>query len=283
MSQDAIPVAQAHFRLQTGVWSEVDRSPDFEDAWLPDAERLCRAFGTPPDDALCPPAVFAQPLMSRFVAVVQVAGDVPGILLFRMLVVPRSAYVGYIADPFRLAERFPANWSQRGPLPSLDWPPMPLPRRSVTELQQVLQTGGSPTLLGAVQALIDGGRVFFERPAPALQLVRDLWQLLPTSVHGELWPATFAYSNELRFDILVTPNRLGMNLDRYVSEESSLDYPEGRYELGLQSAIEHGDQAEVDRLLGRRSSKQMLRLALLILFGSILTYVGVNFLLKWLS
>ena len=156
------------------------------------------------------------------------------------------------------------------------------PRRTVEKLQEVLKTGGSTTLLGAVQGLIDGGRLVFERSAPAPQLVRDLWQLLPYSAQAELWPTTFAFGNDLRFDILVVPKTDGLSLDRYITEEQALDYPEGRYELGLQFAVEGGNQRELDHLLGRRSSKQMLRLALFILFGGVIAYVGINALMQLL-
>ena len=67
-----------------------------------------------------------------------------------------------------------------------------------------------------------------------------------------------------------------MELERYFTEEQAVDYPEGRYEFGLQYAVEHGDRRELDRLLNRRSSKQMLRLALWLLFGGIALYLAAN-------
>lgn len=276
MSQDEQSVAQGLFILAGNDFQECGKSADFEPNWTADAERICRGFGSRPAGIACPGAILAQPFGSRNVAVVQVADVAGNALGFRFLVLPRRFYANWIADPFRVADRFPAKWDSSGELPPLTWPNDPPPRRTFEHLQQVLQTGGSTTVLGAVQGLIDGGRLVFERVAPAAQLVRDLWQLLPYSAQAELWPTTFAFGNELRFDILVVPKVEGLKLDRYFTEEQALDYPEGRYEFGLQYAIEHGDQREVDRLLGRRSSKQMLRLALLILFGSIVAYVGIN-------
>jgi hypothetical protein len=49
-----------------------------------------------------------------------------------------------------------------------------------------------------------------------------------------------------------------------LGEEQVRDYPEGRYEYNLQHAAEMGDQAELDRLFARRSSRETLRLALVI-------------------
>jgi hypothetical protein len=281
VSQDEQPVAQALFTLVGDEFRERGRSADFEADWLANAERLCRGIGSRPPGVACPLAIFAQPFGPRHVAVVQ-ASDVANGLSFRFLVLSRRHYANCIADPFRVSDQFPPVWDAAGELAPLTWPNNTPPRRTVGELQHVLQTGGSTTLLGAVQGLIDGGRLVFERAAPATQLVRDLWQLLPYSAQAELWPTTFAFGNDLLFDVLVVPKADGLSLDRYFTEEQALDYPEGRYEFGLQYAIEHGDQRELDRLLGWRSSKQMLRLALYILFGGIVAYVGINALMRLL-
>jgi hypothetical protein len=250
--------------------------------WRAEAAALCAKFGEPRDGIACPLAIFAQPLSWDCVAVVQ-AADLPDARLgFRMLFVPRHLYSDLIRDPFTVSDRFPPDWKAQGPLAALAWLDERPPRRTVAQLQKVLETGGSPTLLGAVQALVDGGRVVFERATPASQLIRDVWQLLPSSVQGELWPATFAFSNDLRFDLLVVPKIEGLDLDRYVTEERAVDYPEGRFEFGLQYAIEHGDQAEVDRLLNRRSGKQFLRTAIFVLIFGVVAYLGVHVLFRFL-
>jgi hypothetical protein len=244
--------------------------------------RLCQLFGSPPDGVKCPLAVFAQPFGLASVAVVQVADQPGGGIGFRVLVLERAVYTQYLRDPFTVSDRFPPDWAASGLLPALTMPLDAPPRRTVAQLQKVLETGGSPTLLGAVQALVDGGRVVFERPAPAPQLTRDIWQLLPDSVQTELWPASFAFANDLRFDLLVVPKSDGLALDRYVTEDQAVDYPEGHYELSLQFAVERGDQHEVDRLLGRRSSAQMMRWLIYFLIFSALAYLAIDFLLAWL-
>ena len=250
--------------------------------WRAEAAALCAKFGGPVEGVACPLAIFAQPVSWDCIAVVQAADLPDGRFGFRMLFVPRRLYVDLIRGPFAVNDRFPPDWTAQGPLPALAWPEEPPPRRTVAQLQKVLETGGSPTLLGATQALVDGGRVVFERAAPASQLIRDVWQLLPASVQGELWPATFAFSNDLRFDLLVVPKIEGLDLDRYVGEERAVEYPEGRFEFGLQYAIEHGDQAEVDRLLNRRSGKQFLRTAVFVLIFGMLAYVGIQLLFRFL-
>jgi hypothetical protein len=274
-------VEQAIFVLEGGNLYErgfSERLSEQREAAL----RLCVAFGAPPAGLKCPLAVFAQPFGADSVAVVQ-AGDLPGErLAFRLLVLPRLAYAQFLRDPFAVSDHFPPDWGATGLLPALTLTLEPPPRRSVAQLQKVLETGGSPTLLGAVQALVDGVRVVFERPAPAPQLVRDIWALLPDSAQAELWPASFAFANDLRFDLLIVPKADGLPLDSYIREEQAVDYPEGRYEFSLQYAIERGDQREVDRLLGRQSSKQMLRwLIYFVLFG-LLAYLAINFMLNFL-
>jgi hypothetical protein len=165
---------------------------------------------------------------------------------------------------------------------ALSWPAERPPRRTIAQLQQALQTGGSTTLLGAVQALVDGSRLAFDRVAPAPQLVRDLWALLPNSVRVELWPTTFAFSNDLGFDLLVRYTNQEPPPDRYLTEEQVVDYPEGRYEFALQYAVEHDDQRELDRLLRRPSGRQTLRLAVFILIGGAFTYLAIHAISRFL-
>ncbi|MFL5339553.1 MAG: hypothetical protein ACJ8F7_05230 [Gemmataceae bacterium] len=275
MSQDAAPVAQALYFRDRDELRFAGKSADFADGWVEAAESLCRGFGPPLAGVACPEALIARPLGPRHVAVVQVA-DRPGGLGFRVLALPRVFYAGWIGDPFLVSERFPPDWSAKGELPTLTWPAEAPPRRTVAQLQQVLQTGGSQTLLGAVQALVDGSRVVFERAAPAPQLVRDLWALLPNSSRAELWPATFAYGTELGFDVLVVPPAAVAKPDRYLTEEQVVDYPEGRYEFSLQYAIEHDDQRELNQLLRRPGSRQRVRLLFFLVAGVTITYIAIN-------
>lgn len=248
-----------------GGYRFVARSEGFADDWLHEAERLCTGFGERPADVACPGCVFAQPFGRQHVAVVQVADQGtddagrPGALGFRFLIFPRNAYHTLVADPFLVADSLPPTWQARDRLPTLPWPGEPAPARSVQQLDQVLKNGDSVLLLGAVQGLVDGGRVFLERPAPDADVIRGIWMLLPGSTRAEIWPATFAFANTLHFDILAMPRKL--DDESYLTEERARDYPQSSYEHDLQVAVEHGNQREVDRLLSRRSSLQTMRLA----------------------
>jgi hypothetical protein len=275
-----ITVEQAIYgNFDGGGYRFVAQSPGFRQDWLADAQRLCTGFGERPSGVTCSAAIFAQPLDRRHMAIVQVADHGiddtgrPGALGFHLLVLPRPAYRAFGGDPFQLADRQPAPWDARGELPALSWPAEPLPPRTVRQVQRVLQRSDGPNLLGGSQVLVDGGRLVFQRQAPDPGLLRDLWCLLPTSARAELWPATFAFGNALRFHAVAVPNAEGEEYDHYQTEEQAGDYPEGRYELALQTAAEAGDQHALDRLFARRSQAETLRLALYILLAALVVLV----------
>lgn len=247
-------------------------SPGFGDEWLAEAEWLCAGFGNRPAGVVCPRSVFARPFGEKYVAVVQVADQGiddagrPGALAFYLLVVPRQAYEGLLAgDPFVLADHFRPSWEGRGELPSLTWSRDAPPHRTVEQVQDVLKGPNTAVLLGGAQALVDGGRIVFERPAPDNDLVRSLWCLLPASTRCRTWPAGFAFDNALGFDVLVVPRAEGTAYAGYLTEQQAGDYPEGRYELAVQTAAESGNQRDLDALFARRSSGQTLKLAVILL------------------
>jgi hypothetical protein len=258
------------------------RSPGFSDAWLPDVEQLYAGFGERPDAAACPGCLFVQPWPGKLVVVVQ-AADAEGLgLLFRLLVLPRGRYADLGGDPFHLCEHCPPDWQARGDLPAFAEPPPP-PPRTVDAVRAVLDVPQSATLLGGVQALLDGGKLAFERNAPDERLVRSLWALLPPASRAELWPATFAFGNALGFHVVVTPRADGPDYAGYVHEEQAGDYPEGTYEKALQIAAEDSDQATLDRLFSRRSRGQTLKLAIALVLIFLLAPVLVSLFLGPLS
>jgi hypothetical protein len=257
--------------LEQAIYSEkqdalVARSLGFKEEWLADVQGLCSAFAERPSGTKYQACLFAQPLNRRFVAIVQVADEAAGHgLLFHFLILSQRDYLDLAGDPFRIADRFPAQWSDRGPLPSLTWPEETVPQRTVDRVQSILQRSNGPKLLGGSQALVDGGRMVFERPAPDAEVLRDLWSLLPTTTRATLWPATFTFGNALRFDAAVTPDAKSDAFATYVAEEQAAEYPEGRYELNLQIAAEAADQGELDVLFARRSRAETWRMGWLLL------------------
>lgn len=229
-----------------------------------EAERIVGLFGTRPAGIPCPLAHFACPFEGDRVAVVTAADRPDGSLGFRFLTLGRELY-RHLGDPFAIADRYPPDWNARGTLPGLEWPAEPLPKRRVEDLHEILKTGDTSLLLGGVQALVDGSVVLVKRSAPDEGLLRGLWQLLPDRSRIDLWPASFAFSNDLGFHAAVLPELPADPHRRRHTEDGLRDYPQSRYELHLQIAIEAGDQREVDRLFRRRTSDDTIRLGLTIL------------------
>lgn len=291
-----IVIEQALFRREhefaSGAPELMARSPGFADEWRADAERLILGFGQRSGGITCPLAIFAKPLNEERVAVVRVADQQAGpsgwpALAFHVLACTRTDYENYLGDPFAIAEQATVNWTSRGELPALVWPAEPLPGRTVAQVQLVLkrikagalrededpeaqvertvENSESPALLGGAQVLVDGGKLVFVRKAPDHALVQGLWTLLPYSLRAKLWPATFAFANDLGFDAVVVPRIGEASWEGYTTEEQAENYPAGSYELALQTAAEAGDQAELDAVFSRRTSNETLRLAWQIL------------------
>jgi len=242
----------------------VAQSEEFD---TPEAERIAVLFGRRIPGVACPIAHFACPFGKRMAAVVRVEDRLgPGeVLGFRFLILSRDLY-RHLGDPFAISDRFPADLTATGALPLLAWPPEPLPERTLEELDAVLKTGDSGLMLGAAQALVDGNRVLLHRPGPDEKLARGLWKLLPDRSRADLWPASFAFSDELGLHLALLPPDLAVaGSPAVLSEDAARDYPQSRYELHLQIAIESGDRAALRRLLARRTSDDMIRLALYLL------------------
>jgi hypothetical protein len=299
-----IAIEQARFRRDdNGPPCLQASSPGFRDEWLPHVERLLVGFGIRLPGVACPLAVFAQPLGVMHIAVVQIAdrGD-PRALLFHVLICHRPDYEHFLGDPFALARLFPAKWEDQGPLPTLTMARGPLPPRTLPQVQAVLQrvkagalkenedpehpdfqrTSGnseSPALLGGVQALVEGGKLVFERALPAPGLVEGLWTLLPQSTRARLWPASFVFSNALGFDVLVVPRIHVSDFEGYISEDQAADYPAGNYELALQVATEAGNYRELDALLNRRSGRDTYKLGWILLAACVFLVLAPRILL----
>jgi hypothetical protein len=280
----------------------VARSPAFADAWLIETERLIVGFGARPVGIPCPLAVFALPLTSAKVAIVRVAvqaNRADSLLAFHVLVMERSAYERHAGDPFVLARMLPTAWEDRGELPALSWPAEPPTPRTVADVQAVLrrvkasalgededpesptfertpENSESPALLGGVQILVDGGKLVFVRPKGDLPLVEGLWTLLPYSTRCKIWPASFAFSNDLGFDVIVVPRLNLGDFEGYTSEEQAALSPAGSYELALQTAAESGDQRDLETVFRRRNSNEILRLAMYLIIGMSILVIGLR-------
>jgi hypothetical protein len=203
------------------------------------------------------------------------AEGAPPLTTYHALVVVEADYRAAGGDPFLLAEAAPRPWELRGQLPAVALN-LPAPERTVDEVCAVLKQPEGPSLLGASQALVDGGRVAFVRGRPEPQLVRGLWRLLPTSTRGALWPASFAPQGGDRFHAVVVPPAAPSLGVAYLTEDQAADYPEGAYEKALQEAAETGDQEALQWLFARRSLAEVWRLGWWLLGALVLLSVALQ-------
>ena len=177
---------------------------------------LEHGFGAPPDGT-CPEALLAQRFAAGFIVIARFNWP-----LMHLLVLGRRLY-DELHDPFAIAECYTPDWTARGSLPELAWPPAPLPARTVALLDSVLKHGDGPFLLGA--ALVD------RRPhCPATARSRNqddsrLVGMLPDAVRRTIWPATFAFGADGGFDLLVLPEIVAAGLPGYLSEEQRTTTP----------------------------------------------------------
>ena len=153
-----------------------------------------------------------------------------------------------------IADQFPPNWTARGGLPALELAGAAAGAhrgRSATGPQRAAQRHAPGRRPGVSRRRPAGVRAPGARP----RLIRGLWALLPTGRRGGLWPATFAFGNASGFDVLVVPRAAGPAFEGYLTEEQASDYPEGAYELRLQTAVEAGDQRRMDDLFAGRTRR----------------------------
>jgi hypothetical protein len=248
----------------------VGHSPGFDDALIAAAVQLAGKYGELPRGQR---ALLVQRL-GAYVAVISIVHK--QVQTFTIFLLSPKLYRA-IHDPFRIAAEFQPATSPSGELPSLQWSAGSPPPRTLANVQAVLQSGDSATLLGAAQAIVDGGRVAFTRPSSDAETLQRIWSLLPDSVRAETTLATFAPNNALGFDLVATPCVEGPDFAGYLTEEQAGDYPEGRYELALQLAAETNDADAIDRLFARRSMSQAVRLAITLLISTIVLGLAARY------
>ena len=233
-------------------WQVVARSEGVSDLLVTKCGRLLTEAGYPFDRDV----LFAHVLDTRHVAIVRVTQHRPA--YFQIW---HAATYARLGDPFRLADLIPPDRPQSGELPTREVEPAGLPRPTVADLLNSLGATDMPLVLGATQALLDGVRVRFGPGEATESTLRLIWDLLPDSTRHRLWPHTAANGRtDDHYDACLTSEPATPS-PGVLSAEQCRDYPEGRYELALQTALERGDGATVAALFARRSSAETLRIA----------------------
>jgi hypothetical protein len=199
-------------------------------------------------------------------------------IYFDLLILGATLY-SHLADPFALSDRYPPTWDFQH-LETLTWPPEPLPPRLAIDLQPILKGPDPAFMLGATQAIVDGGRLLIRSSDPANTLLRSLWQLLPVSTQHTVTMATLTFNVQPSFQVAAVPQVPTEGIEGFLTEEQCRDYPEGRYERDLEWAINTGNQRDLNQLLFRRSSAETLRLAIFILIAVTLLAIVMSVVTK---
>ncbi len=183
----------------------------------------------------------------------------------------------FAADPFRVARKL-----KRGPAfcspGEVSWAVNPewavLPK--VSYFQDLLKSADSALLLGGAQALMDGAGVRLDAGHEDREVAERLWNLAPLSVRLERTMVIGDPGNILRADLTALSPTTQAQADFWNSQRLG-DYPEGKYELALQSAIDQGDELSIERHLHRQSPRQVMLTAAFLLVGMIV----IGILMSW--
>jgi hypothetical protein len=259
--------------IYTNALGEIQAASPHQPAWdalvaeLVAADRQSNPTPTPFD------RLFTARFDRKHIAVVSVSQG-----RYRILLLNHRLYRA-IPDPFAIEAMFPFDWSALGDLPPCEWPNQPLPQRTVKLLMPALKSSDSHFYLGGAQALVDSVSIIVPGAEPPREKLQQLWQMLPSSIQLQTMLSTWNAAFDRRFQLQGMPQLPDALPKGTMSAEQVSDYPEGRYEYELQLAIDHDDQPRVDQLLSRRSSREVINQALMLLALVIVFAIGV----KWLS
>ena len=263
-------------------------SAEIEDTDLFAIEKILESLGDRPVGIACEHAVFVTALDAKRVIIGSMRDhpywENPAIetrpLQMRGLIMTRKLY-GMLGDPFAIIARFPPNWQERGEALQQVWPNEGLPPRTIPKLQAILQAGDPPLLWGCTQAMVDGARVLITRSEPGNELIAGIWQLLPYAICEQRWFCTFSFAPSEMFDLVVVADEIEIVPgSRWLHEQQVLDYPESRYEMSLQTAIESGDALSMEKLFIRRNREDVIKYALFLLLFMIVIVTVMPLILR---
>ena len=260
-----ILIEQALYGSQdAGGYRFLARSPGFLDDWLPEAERLCTGFGERPAGVACPrpssPGRWARSTSPSSRSPTRAPTTPAGRG-------PRLPPAGAAAGRLRLPRRRPVRprralpaalgGARRTAGPRLARRAAAAPHRGRHSRSVRAPQAHQPTLLGGVQALVDGGRVVFERSSPT-----------PTSsaACGRCCRQDAGHACGRRASPSATASastrwwcrrRRASSSPTTSARSRPATTRRARYEHTLQVAAEAGDQAELDALFARRSRAEV--------------------------
>jgi len=246
--------------------------------WEELARDIVTGFGVAPAGFGEVSALLCLPFGERHWAVTQVESRSEGTVGFRILILSKTDWLQGI-DPFALNRDYPPNWDNCGQADSIEYE-LNFAPATVEQAASWLAGQDHATLLGGLQAILDGARLWHESSSPLSAYAQTLWNLLPYRSRFDFSFATFAFQPipELKYQALpkgAIPAPLPMGV---LSLQQTGDYPLGRYEQALQLAIEETNTDEFEVLLRRRTSHDTLKLAVGLIAAMIVGLVVMRLL-----
>ncbi|QVL34669.1 hypothetical protein KIH39_12400 [Telmatocola sphagniphila] len=152
--------------------------------------------------------------------------------------------------------------------------PQFLPVRKVEDVRNRFKNGDGPFLLGASQALVDGSRIVIPREKPDREILENLWSFLPYSARSLSYVSFSKSETNHSVHVRVLPLTEAANSPGFLTEDQCRDYPPSQFEQQLQYALDYSDQKLFDRLMCRRSSRETLKMAWLMLIVALVVMVA---------
>lgn len=242
--------------------------------WEELARKIIGDFGPSPTGDVS--ALLSMPFGLRHWAVIDVQLRGKATLGFRFLILSKTEWMSGV-DPFLLSQSYPPDWDSRGHTDSFQHELVFTPP-TVEQVAIWLKEHDRATLLGGLQAVLDGAKLWHESTNTSTAYVRTLWNLLPYRSRFDFNFSTFSFQPmaELKYQVLPKEALPALLPVGVLSLQQTGDYPLGRYEQALQLAITDGDAGEFEMLLRRRTSRDTLRLAVGLLIAMMVGLVVVS-------
>jgi hypothetical protein len=221
-------------------------------------------------------ALMSLPFGLRHWAVVQVESRCEGTLGFRFLILSKSDWLKGV-DPFSMNGAYPPNWESRGHSESIQYELSFIPP-NVEQAAIWLKEHDLATMLGGLQGVLDGAKLWHEATPTSTAYVRALWNLLPYRSRHDFNFSTLVFQpmHDLKYQALPKESFPPTWPPGVLSLQQTGDYPLGRYEQALQLAIEERNASEFEMLLRRRTSRDTLRLAVGLLIAMMVGLIVVR-------
>jgi hypothetical protein len=203
-----------NFPFWTRGYAVLARSAGCRKAWLDALRIACQRLGERPTGAVERKSLFALSLPRgprMIVGVFPLGCDDqgrPGALAFHALFIRRWDYVRSGCRPFAFEPALRGDWSEHDQEQLLPIGSIELPSRG-----NAWNKAADSRTSSIVAALRSGRRAAVSSSEPIGELAREVWRELPLWIRYRASLATWAFTNENRFDLVAIPRPAGLSSD----------------------------------------------------------------------